>query len=189
MGNPGAHVKPGSIAAKRRGARISSIKKKHESGTAHGDERALIRLGASNTKILAGAEDLSEWSMEELQAGRRLDKNGGHRGKDPVVIPKAIHDELTKRTLSNAQQMLRDNLENAVSTLTMIASDESVEPKDRLRAVNMILERVMGKTPEKVEFSGEAPWMIALQKGIVVVNNGSDNGESDETDPEEDEDE
>lgn len=162
----------GSINAKRAGSRVSNIKAKAARGEASGEERAFMRMGKSNTRILTGQEDLSEWDDEELRRGRKKDRNGGWRGIDPVIIPKALHDELVRRTLSKANTLLRDNLHAAVQALTSIVEDEDVEPKDRLRAAGMIMDRVMGKDPIPVKLDSETPpWQVAIQAGIVSITN------------------
>lgn len=178
----GANVKPGSIAAKRRGARLSAIKSKVDNGTVTGEERGLVRMGKTNTRIMTGQEDLSLWTDEELKRGQRKDKNGGWRGVPPKVVPKAIHNELVKRTLANAHELLRENLDVAVSVLTEIVDDPTVEAKDRLRAVAMIMDRVMGKDPIPIQHGGETPpWQVAIQAGIVSIK-GADLLSTDEDD-------
>lgn len=168
-----------TVRAKRRNSTQKAIAAKAERGEATGTERALVRIGASNTRILTGQDDLSDWSDEELRQGRRASKDGTFDGRPPKVVPKALHDELIRRTLTNANDKMRENLEDAVQELCTIAVSEAVEAKDRLRAISMILDRVMGKSPEKVEISGQSPWLIALQAGVVTVNgNGAVQGEA-----------
>ena len=159
-----------SVRAKRRNSTQEAIRAKAERGEATGNERALVRIGKSNTRILTGQDDLSDWSDEELRMGQRMNRNGTFVGKQPKVVPKALHDELVRRTLNNANNLMRDNLEEAVRELVGIATSEAVEAKDRLRAISMIMDRVMGKSPEKVEISGQSPWLVALQAGVVNVN-------------------
>ncbi len=171
-----------TVRAKRRRSTTGAIRAKAEAGEATGNERALVRIGATNTRILTGQDDLSEWTDEELRMGRRRDKNGKLLGVPPKIVPKALHDELIRRTLSAANDMMRDNLEDAVTELCAIAKSEAVEAKDRLRAISMILDRVMGKSPEKVEISGQSPWLIALQAGVVTVNGNGATGEVVESD-------
>jgi hypothetical protein len=168
--NPGSR----SIAAKRNASTVGRLKRKAERGETTGNERAVVRIGTMNTKLLTGQEDLSAWSDEELQRGQRKDRNGRWQGRKPRVVPKAVHDELVKRTLSKAQDLFRDNLVTAVEVLTDIVTDDSVEPKDKLRAIAMITDRVMGKAPERVELSGDTPWMVALTGAIVSVKNVQD---------------
>lgn len=176
---PTAH----QIASKRKASSPKAIKEKAERGDASGDERAFVRLGRSNTRILTGQEDLSEWDDEELRRGFKKDKHGQFKGRPPKIIPKALHDELVRRTMSKAQELLRDNLEAAVEVLTEIAGDPDCEAKDRLRAAGMIMDRVMGREPQKIEVGGEVPpWQVAIQAGIVSINGeallGSDEAES-----------
>lgn len=164
------------IRARRRASQVKVLKAKAERGETDGTERALVRMGPANTRIITGQDDLSEWDDEELRRGQRRDKNGRFQGKDPVVVPKALHDELVRRTLIQANDIMRDNLGEAVCMLVALAKSPGVEAKDRLRAISMIMDRVMGKSPDKVEISGQSPWLVALQGGIVTVNGENSNG-------------
>lgn len=175
-----------TVRAKRRASTQSAIKAKAERGETHGNERALVRIGAATTKIITGQDDLSEWDDEELRQGQRRDKNGRFQGRTPKIVPKALHDELVRRTLIQANDIMRDNLEEAVCMLVALAKSPGVEAKDRLRAISMIMDRVMGKSPDKVEISGQSPWLVALQGGIVTMSGENGNGatvlEEDEAD-------
>lgn len=159
-----------TVRAKRRASTQKAITAKVERGEATGKERAVMRIGASNTRILTGQDDLSDWTDEELRYGRRAGKGECFTGRPPKIVPKAIHDELVRRTLVGANDLMRDHLEEAVRELCAIATSEACEAKDRLRAISMIMDRIMGKSPDKVEISGQSPWLIALQAGVVTVN-------------------
>jgi hypothetical protein len=171
-----------TVRAKRRASSPGAIRRKAEAGEATGMERAVMRIGRSNTKVITGQDDLSDWTDEELRQGRRLSKNETFVGRPPKMVPKVLHDELVRRTIAGANDLMRDNLEAAVMMLVKLAKSPAVEAKDRLRAINMIMERVMGKSPDKVEITGNAPWMVALQAGIVQVN--GDGEQDDYTDEE-----
>lgn len=173
-----------TVRAKRRNSTQAAIRAKAERGEATGKERALVRIGASNTRVLTGQDDLSDWSDEELRYGRRASKDGTFDGRPPKIVPKALHDELIRRTLSQANDLMRTNLPKAVEMLVHLATSGAVEPKDRLRAINMIMERVMGKPADKVEISGDAPWLIALQAGIVRADSADHVVDEDEDDVE-----
>jgi hypothetical protein len=135
----------------------------------YGGHRALVRVGLGTTDILIGREDLTTWSDEELRRGRKRDKNGGWQGKDPIIVAKAVHDELVRRTLEKANTLLTENLEAALSILVDIMKDEKVEPKDRITAIKMITDRAMGKEPTKVEITGDAKWELAIADSIVSM--------------------
>lgn len=177
-----------SIYAKRSSFTPAQLKARHEAGTLRGNERAFVRVGTSTTKILSGEDDLSDWDDEELRRGRRRVNKPGSRfhgkfqGKDPVVVAKALHDELVRRTMDQAAKKLQENLLAAVEVLVEIVTDPEVEAKDRLRAVAMITDRVMGKSPDKVEISGDKPWEIALKGGIVNAGTNKAKEEDDDDD-------
>lgn len=158
------------ILEKRKRIKIETLQKRIDNGEKWKDipDRGLVRMSASNTKVMLGLDDLSDWDDEELRAGRRRGKNGLLIGRQPKILPKALHDELVKRTLSRAHIELRDNLEAAVKSLTSIATDTTVEAKDRVKAIGMIMDRVMGKAPERVQITGETPkWLETLSAAII----------------------
>lgn len=165
-GKPGSGTKPTDFQAKKRATRLSAIKNQLAAGNP-APERARIYLGKTNTNILVGKNDVSDWTEEELEMGRRQSKAGTFSGRPPLVVPKAVHDELVKRTLNNAQEHMRQNLEGVVQVLVEIAAGPGIEPKDRLKAISMIMDRVMGKVPDTVNMKADAPWVQAITDGIV----------------------
>src|SRR4051812_38504065 len=87
----------------------------------HQEERRMqsnkITLGKSNLAILSGEADLSLWTEEELIRGQRRAANGRWMGRPPKVVPKAVHDELVKRKLSKAYDLLDESIYDAVAVL------------------------------------------------------------------------
>ncbi len=148
--------------------------------------RSVVTLGQTNTLILLGEEKLDGWTTEELMMGRRKDRNGKLRGQHPKVVPKIVHDELVKRTLDAAAEKLRSNLSEAVDVLTEIVGDESVDPKERLKAVSMVMDRVMGKSPDRIKVEGGSRWKNALNASIVATDEDVANAEVDDDEEYED---
>jgi hypothetical protein len=163
---------PSEIAAKRRASRIPNIQRKVDEGTATGLERGFVRVSRTTTRILTGQEDLSLWDDEELRRGQKRDKNGNWQGVQSKIIPKAIHDELVRRTLSQAEQLLRDNLAEAIEMLVDVMRGKDTEDKDKLKAIEMIMNRVMGKEPLKVDLTvgTKKPWEEAMDAVIVPTD-------------------
>lgn len=157
------------IRGKRRSVSVRALTEKARRGRFTSADRALVRVGHGTTKVLIGMDDLSEWDEEELRRGRRRDHLGNFSGRDPVVVPKAVHNELVKRSLADAHRLLQENLVPAVTALGLIATDASVDAKDKLTAIKLIMDRVMGTSPQKVEIGGDAKWQIALQGGIMSM--------------------
>lgn len=159
-----------SIRGKRRASSVKSMRSKYQAGEGdYGGGRALVRVGRGTTEILIGKEDLSTWDMEELRRGRKRDKNGGWQGRDPVIVAKAVHDELVKRTLEKANELLTSNLEEAVKLLADIMKDDQVDAKERLKAIDMIMNRAMGREPQKLEVQADGKWEAAIAHSIVSL--------------------
>lgn len=167
------------IRRKKRDSPLSLRRRVEEGEQLPETTRAKIRVGVGTTQVLTGQDDLSTWDEEELRRGRRRGRNGKFQGKDPVVVPKAVHDELVRRTLSEAQTLMRDNLVRAIEVLVEIVDSPQYEAKDRLKAIDMIVERVMGKPKEVIEISGTQKWELALRGGIVPTMDGDADDEED----------
>lgn len=153
-------------AETQRRERVTKVKKGHEK-----QRRVIIggarnvRMGRNRSALLAPDADFSDWDDEEILRGRRRDKNGGWGGRPPLVVPTAVHQEVTRRKIRAAEAMLKDSLEEAVQMLRDVMNGEDVDPGVRLRAANIIIERVMGKTPERIEVHAtETPFETSLSK-------------------------
>lgn len=161
------------VGRKRIASIPSRIEKRIISGEDREDtpERGFVRLSKCNTDILVGVEDISTWDTEEIRRGRKRDKDGGWRGRTPVVVPMALHQEAIKRTFEEAQELFREGLVPAVKYLTSVVESDEVEDKDKLKAVSMILDRVMGKAVERVEIkTGTEPWEDAILAAVVPLD-------------------
>lgn len=133
-----------------------------------------VYIGKTNRAILSGDEDVTEWSMEELIRGQRKARNGKWVGRPPKVVPKRVYDELVRRRLSEAGELLESNLVEAVKVLVSLATDPKVESSVRLKAATTVIDRVMGKAPERinVRFAESTPWEEAIK--IIFVGENED---------------
>lgn len=141
--------------------------------------RRNISLGDTNAKILNGEMDLSTWDDEELTRGYRRNKRGTWTGSPPKVVPMAIHNELVKRKMSQAFDLLRDNIVEATSVLVEVAKDPDVDPAVRLKAAGMILDRTLGKAAERIDVRTDMqgrnePWRDAIIGALVPSTAVSD---------------
>lgn len=156
-----------TIRAKQATVGIDNIKAKRDAGL-EAPRRGLVRLGKVNTDILTGYEDITQWDDEELARGQKRDKNGRFQGRQPVVVPTVVHNEMVRRSMKAAERLLQTALVPACEALSAIITNPDTEDKDKLRAVDMILNRVLGKSPEKVEITGEMkPWESAIVASVV----------------------
>jgi len=85
------------------------------------------------------------------------------------VVPTAIHRELVQRRMLNAHTLLGENLVKAVQVLVDIATDRRADAAVRVKAANTIIERVLGKVPERVHVAtDEQPAYIQAILASVV---------------------
>ena len=138
---------------------------RHQSG------RGIVRVSSNTADVIDDPEAVADWDDEELRRGRRRDKNGKFTGRDPVVIPTAVYREMVRRATRGAEKKMAENLEMAIDTLVAIAGShsEATEDKDRIKAAEIIINRVMGREPVKIEHGGNPPAFLGIiQAGLVV---------------------
>lgn len=130
-----------------------------------------VYVGESNRRILAGEDEVAEWDDEELWRGRRRDKSGGFRGRDPSLVPVGVHRELNQRKFGEqAYEVLKDSVVEAVEYQVEVMRDPDADPALRMRAAEDIINRILGKpeTRSQVDVSvRREPWQEALVQSIV----------------------
>lgn len=114
--------------------------------------------------------DLDDWDDDELLRGQRKNKNGKFANKPVRYVPTKVHQELVKRQMRLAKHHLNAHLMMASRMLIDIIRSPTTDDGDRLKAIAMLFDRTMGKAPEKVEVTSDAPWVLALQNMTVVGN-------------------
>jgi hypothetical protein len=135
------------------------------------DGRGLARVSKTNVAIINGDEDLSTWDDEELERGIRRGPDGRFR-RPPILVARAVHDELVKRRMSKAYDLLRESTYEAVVVLREVALDKEADAKVRVEAASTILDRVLGKAPQAValEVSGDPAWAKLMASAIISAN-------------------
>ena len=110
-------------------------------------------------QLLAGHLSVEDLDDEELSRGQCRDKDGRFRGLVPKMIPKALHDRMAKQLIQRAQEKFQLGLLGAIDALNEIAQGTAYEPADRIKAAGMVIDRVMGKTPDVINMTVEQkPW-------------------------------
>jgi hypothetical protein len=131
---------------------------------------AIVSITPAAAGIIFDGDSLDEWSDEELMRGKRRMKNGKFNGRDPQVIPFELHKELTRRRMSRAHDLLADSLVDAAQMLRSVVNDEEASTMSRIRAAELMFDRVLGKPRESVELDlgGQgAPWQRLVAGAIV----------------------
>lgn len=133
-------------------------------------KREVIQVGQRNSAILRGEEDLTVWSEEELIRGQRRSASGRWQGSRPKVVPTLLHDELVKRKMTKAYELLSESVLDAVQVLVDVARDKEADPNVRIKAATEILNRTVGKPKEHllVDLSPQAKKFKDFGEAVVV---------------------
>lgn len=112
-----------------------------------------IQVADSTYAAIKGETDLTSWDREELIRGRRRDRHGYFTGRPPTVMPRNVYLELRRRTMAEVYEEVRSQAIPAAQALGRILSGEEEPDPTRLRAIQEVLNRFIGKPPERVEMS------------------------------------
>lgn len=127
--------------------------------------RNMTRQDMFNNGLLT----VADMDDEELRCGRMRDVNGKipKVSKTMEMVPRDLYDEMVAEHQRRTQEKFRQQLDTALSTMVDIMTDDTVEPKDRADAAKYLIERTMGKQPERVQVAvSRAPWEdIMLEVG------------------------
>jgi hypothetical protein len=146
---------------------LSDVKKKKRKriqiGT--GWANALERM---ENEGITMAEFVKELSPEELARGRLKNADGSFRGAPTKWVPAEFHKECIRELMRRGKELYQVNYIEAIQSMTLIANSPSVEPAQRIKAAQFVIERIEGKVPERLEVGVSEPWQEILT-GIVAT--------------------
>jgi hypothetical protein len=131
-----------------------------------------MKVSPTTARIVNGEENLADWDDEELERGQRRSRNGRWPTKKPTIVARVLHDELVRRRLSKAYDLLRESVYDAAVLLRQVITDKQADLGLRMKAAELIMDRVMGKAPEHVSLdvqTGNAPWQRAFASAVVGI--------------------
>lgn len=130
-----------------------------------------IRIGHATIDLMEDPSQLLDWDDEELRRGCRRNKNGGFPAAKSEIIPRKVYDELVKRTIDHCFEKMRYNMPEMIDIMMVMLRDPGVMPRDKLKAIEMMMNRVFGKPTERhiIKVGQERKaWQEALD--IAIVN-------------------
>lgn len=136
------------------------------------DDDMYLRLKGRYAQLLNGTLSVEDLDDDELAQGRLKASDGTFRGRPPRVVPADLVQAMRREWLSRAEARLRDALmEKGIGTLVSLAENEDIDPAVRLRAADKIIERTMGKVPDRVHIAAEDP-VETLFRNILADPDG-----------------
>lgn len=121
-----------------------------------------VSYGGKMALLARGELTVADMDDEEIARMQFRNEDGTFASRRPGAIPRKLVDEMSRELIKRCQALFQHQAIGAVNELGRIATQGEKE-SDRLRAISEIIERNLGKTPDKVEFSGEMkPWEVLL---------------------------
>jgi hypothetical protein len=129
-----------------------------------------VVVGKATMELLENP-DFEEWEDDELIRGQRRAVDGTWKGRRPKVVPLGLLYELNRRVASRGAKKLMAGLDDAIDYLVNVARGLIPPDKDRIHAAEVVINRVLGATPQKVELKTMEPSVWEKQgvtKAVVV---------------------
>lgn len=167
-----AHDIPGSVPESR--ARVVLRKKRGPKKVALSKEERELRALTPRMRDLAeGRLSVEDLDFEELQRGQLRDKNGNFTGRKPAILPRAWHERVAQELIRRGESEFRKNFDGALKAMVQLATDPRVASRERFLASQYVIERIMGKIPDKVETKSEVTIFDQMvQDGSLLMDLG-----------------
>lgn len=157
--NPSAKTPEGKA---RRDEALARGRATRSANTARRRELRAAGVRSNIEKWRAGEYPPSMWTDEEVKRGRPAHEDGTFQGPPPSMTGKQaaeIRNELIKR----GQRKMDEMFDVALETLKSVAL-HGEQDSARVKAAQLIIERVAGKVPDKVELKSSDPWQDILDE-------------------------
>lgn len=137
-------------------------------------ERKTIQLEGRMAMLANGDLSVQDMDNEELARLQFRDSGGKFRGRPPQHLPAQLVNMMRKELLDRLAEKRRAVLEEMQDVLIGIAN-AGEKDSDRIKAAQLIIERELGKTPERVELStGDKPFEVTMARSIRMKRPGKE---------------
>jgi hypothetical protein len=157
---------PSRPAVRADDKRLAQPGKKRDKKKGYKQPRSRMEL------YMAGELRVADMDDEELKKAKWKNKDGNFKGVGGGnMMPRRFFDEVRAETIRRWNASLEEELEPMKQVLKDIALNPKASADARHKSAIYLIERVVGKVPEKAEVKVEmAPWEIAIE-GILVDDN------------------
>lgn len=126
-----------------------------------------LRITGRYAMLLDGRLSVEELDDEELARCQLKDKNGKFTGRPPKALPAELVRRMKQEFFRRGDDIFEKGYVEAVETMLKIMR-QSDDDAIRLKAAQYVVERVRGKTPDKVVVEGDqAAWAVIASKIFV----------------------
>lgn len=124
-------------------------------------------------RLLDGSLRVHDLDDDEVKNMRVKGKDGTFNGKAPT-LPSHLAQEFHREIINRAQHSLRTALGDVVDALKEIALDPEAKDSDRIKAGNIIMDRVLGRAVETVRVEGASAFDEMLNASVVLDRDVAD---------------
>jgi plasmid stability protein len=132
-----------------RAAKAEQTKRAKDEGRPRAKERWAM--------LLSGTLSVRDLDDDEIKKMRVRGADGGFSGKRQA-IPSHLAQQFHAESIRRSNDRLRTAAPEAVQALIDIGKDPSVKEGDRIRALQYVVDRALGKTPETVHLKTDDRW-------------------------------
>lgn len=130
-----------------------------------------VRVQGRMAQFMKGELTVEDLDDEELARGQFRDEHGRFSGRPNKLIPREVQQEMIRRLLARGDELWRSGYNIAIKVHLEIAADPNNTPADRMKAAQYLIERVAGKTPDRIHIAAEDP-VETLFRQILSDPNG-----------------
>jgi hypothetical protein len=110
-------------------------------------------------KFLDGEIAIEDLTNEEITRGQLMSKDGDFKGRPSDMIPRKFYDAVVRETIKRTNEKFREEIEPSIRVLAQIRDNPRAHADARYKSAVYLLERSLGKVPEKTEMKVEvAKW-------------------------------
>ena len=120
--------------------------------------------------LLDGTMSIEELDDEELLRGKLRAVDGTFKGRDSGLIPRSMHKAVVKEVVNRTEKGLLPNLQTMYEVLQEIATNPRAPAVARNQAAIYVIERVSGKTPDKVEIHADVRKFEQLEGAGLLMD-------------------
>lgn len=153
-----------TVTRRKRGPKKKHIPKK---------EMELRALTPKMRDLAEGRLNVQDLDWEELVQGRLKDSTGKFSGVAPAILPREFHERISQEIIVRAESQFRQNFDGAMQALIGLVNNPKTPARERLAAAQYVIERTIGKIPDKQEIKQEISVFDQLvQSGELLVDLG-----------------
>lgn len=127
-------------------------------------ERWKILTDMLEEQNLSLEDFVAQLSPEELARGQIKTSAGSFRGAPPKWVPRAFMQACVRELMTRGRRLYQENYEEAVRIMIDLAQSTDVDANVRLRATQFVIERIEGKTPERVVVESKDSFAVRIEE-------------------------